>query len=181
MAFWDELRDKLTQGSQEALQKTREIADVVTMNAEISDSRRKIRELYEELGELLVKEAFAGMTSEQLRIALEEENGDEASRRIVLGNWKEFYSKVRYVRSEEEVIALNESRISELRSDMKCPNCGSRIIKGMVFCPECGARIMKPASEQDDTAAPVKEQTFPEAEAPQSGEKAAGQEQAPEA
>ena len=51
----------------------------------------------------------------------------------------------------------------------------------MVFCPECGARIMKPASEQDDTAAPVKEQTVPEAEAPQSGEKAAGQEQAPEA
>ena len=71
MAFWDELRDKLTLGSQGALQKTKEIADVVTMNAEISESRRKIRELYEELGELLVKEAFAGMTSEQIRSALE--------------------------------------------------------------------------------------------------------------
>ncbi|MGX8683950.1 MAG: hypothetical protein ACSW78_01610, partial [Lachnospiraceae bacterium] len=93
MAFWDELRDKLTLGSQGALQKTKEIADVVTMNAEISESRRKIRELYEELGELLVKEAFAGMTSEQIRSALEEENGDDASRRIVLGNWKEFYSR----------------------------------------------------------------------------------------
>ena len=164
MAFWDELRDKFTQGSQEALQKTREIADVMTMNAEISDSRRKIRELYEELGELLVKEAFAGMNSEQLRIALED-----------------FYSKVRYVRSEEEVIALNESRISELRSDMKCPNCGSRIIKGMSFCPECGARIMKPASEQDETAAPAKEETASEGEAPLPEEKTAGQEQAPEA
>ena len=63
MAFWDELRDKLTLGGQGALQKTKEIADVVTMNAEISESRRKIRELYEELGELLVKEAFAGRTS----------------------------------------------------------------------------------------------------------------------
>ena len=181
MAFWDELRDKLTQGSQEALQKTREIADVMTMNAEISDSRRKIRELYEELGELLVKEAFAGMTSEQLRIALEEENGDENSRRIVLENWKAFYSKVRYVRSEEEVIAINESRIGELRSEMKCPKCGSRIIKGMSFCPECGARIMKHAAEQDDTGAPGKEPTVSEAEAPQSGEKTAEQEQAPEA
>lgn len=176
MAFWDELRDKLTLGSQGALQKTKEIADVVTMNAEISESRRKIRELYEELGELLVKEAFAGMTSEQIRSALEEENGDDASRRIVLGNWKEFYSRVRYVRSEEEVIALNESRISELRSDMKCPNCGSRIMKGMSFCPECGVRIMKPASDVEDSAAPVKEQKAPEAEAPQSEEKNAGQE-----
>lgn len=181
MAFWDELRDKFTQGSQEALQKTREIADVMTMNAEISDSRRKIRELYEELGELLVKEAFAGMNSEQLRIALEEENEDGASRTIVLENWKDFYSKVRYVRSEEEVITLNESRISELRSDMKCPNCGSRIIKGMSFCPECGARIMKPASEQDETAAPAKEETASEGEAPLPEEKTAGQEQAPEA
>ena len=180
MAFWDELKDKLTLGSQGALQKTREIADVMTMNAEISDSRRKIRELYEELGELLVREAFAGMTSEQLRTALEED-GDEASRRIVLENWKEFYSKVRYVRSEEEVIAINESRISELRSDMKCPNCGSRIIKGMSFCPECGARIMKPAADEEEADAPGKEQTVPEAEAQKSEEKAAGQEQAPEA
>ena len=50
MAFWDEIREKITQGSQEALQKTKDIADVVTINAEISDSKRKIRELYEELG-----------------------------------------------------------------------------------------------------------------------------------
>ena len=181
MAFWDELRDKFTQGSQGALQKTRELADVMTMNAEISDSKRKIRELYEELGELLVKEAFDGMTSEQIRAALEEENGDDASRRIVLGNWKEFYSRVRYVRSEEEVIALNESKISELRSDVKCPNCGSRIMKGMSFCPECGAKVIKAAAGQEDAGTPVKEQAAPSAEEPQSEEKTAGQEQTPEA
>ena len=181
MAFWDELRDKFTQGSQGALQKTRELADVMTMNAEISDSKRKIRELYEELGELLVKEAFDGMTSEQIRAALEEENGDDASRRIVLGNWKDFYFRVRYVRSEEEVIALNESKISELRSDVKCPNCGSRIMKGMSFCPECGAKVVKTAAGQEDTGTPVKEQTAPGTEAPKSEEKTAGQEQAPEA
>ena len=73
MAFWDELKEKITQGSQEALQKTRDIADVVTMNADISESKRKIRELYEELGELLVSEAFEGMTSQQIVKVLEEE------------------------------------------------------------------------------------------------------------
>ena len=30
MAFWDELKEKITLGSQEAIQKTREIAEVVT-------------------------------------------------------------------------------------------------------------------------------------------------------
>ena len=153
MAFWDELRDKLTQGSQGALQKTREIADVVTMNADISDSKRKIRELHEELGELLVKEAFSGMTSEQIRVILEEENADTAPREIVLKDWKEIYSKVRFIRSEEEVIALNESKISELKSEVKCPQCGSRIMKGMSFCPECGAKLMKPAAQESGPAA----------------------------
>ena len=141
MAFWDELREKITQGSQEALQKTREIADVVTMNADISDSKRKIRELHEELGELLVKEAFS------------EENADTAPREIVLKDWKEIYSKVRFIRSEEEVIALNESKISELKSEVKCPQCGSRIMKGMSFCPECGAKLMKPAAQESGPAA----------------------------
>ena len=94
MAFWDELKEKITQGSQEALQKTRDIADVVTMNADISESKRKIRELYEELGELLVSEAFEGMTSQQIVKVLEEETEDDASRAVVLRNWKEIYSRV---------------------------------------------------------------------------------------
>ena len=60
MSFWEEFGQRLTQESQKALQKTRDLASVVTMNADISDSRRKINDLYQELGQLLVKEAFAG-------------------------------------------------------------------------------------------------------------------------
>ena len=94
MAFWDEIREKITQGSQEALQKTKDIADVVTINAEISDSKRKIRELYEELGELLVEEAFADMTAKEIAQILEAQDAAEASHEVVLRNWKEIYTKV---------------------------------------------------------------------------------------
>lgn len=175
MAFWDELKERLTLGGQEALQKTRDIADVVTMNADISESKRKIRELYEELGELMVNEAFEGMTSQQIAKVLEEEAEDNASRAIVLRNWKEIYSRLRFIRSEEEVIAINEARISDLRSEGKCPKCQSRIMKGMSFCPECGSRIMKPAPEKEE-AAPRQD-----AEAPESEDAAPGPDRAPEA
>ena len=186
MAFWDEIREKITQGSQEALQKTKDIADVVTINAEISDSKRKIRELYEELGELLGEEAFADVTKTAGKVReyfeekvepavtemaddvqakaehfaermqehvdeLKEEAQDaaEASHEVVLRNWKEIYTKVRFIKSEKEVIELGESRINELRSETRCPGCGSKVVKGMSFCPECGRKLTEPEQAEN--------------------------------
>ena len=67
MSFWEELSQKITQGSQGALQKTKELADVVTMNVEVSDSKRKIRDLHEELGMILAYDGFNDLTADQIR------------------------------------------------------------------------------------------------------------------
>ena len=125
MSFWEELGQKLTQSGQEAMQKTREIAGVVTMNADISDSKRKIRDLYAELGELVVNEAFEGIGADQIKDALNDEHADEKNVEITLRNWKAIYSKVMFIRSEQEVIA-----------------CGRRIAKDISFCPNCGTKIV---------------------------------------
>ena len=171
MSFWEEFGQRLTQESQKALQKTRDLASVVTMNADISDSRRKINDLYQELGQLLVKEAFAGMTAEELRNALaeelEDENTESTAREIRITNWQDFYSKVMFIRSEEEVIALNEAKIDELKAETRCPNCGKAVSKGMSFCPDCGTKLAveepaaaeaeaaaEPAAEASETVAP---------------------------
>ena len=183
MSFWEEFGQRLTQESQKALQKTRDLASVVTMNADISDSRRKINDLYQELGQLLVKEAFAGMTAEELRNALaeelEDENTESTAREIRITNWQDFYSKVMFIRSEEEVIALNEAKIDELKAETRCPNCGKAVSKGMSFCPDCGTKLAveepaaaeaeaaaEPAAEASETAAaPGAEAAAPEAAA----------------
>ena len=128
MSFWEELGQKLTQSGQEAMQKTREIAGVVTMNADISDSKRKIRDLYAELGELVVNEAFEGIGADQIKDALNDEHADEKNVEITLRNWKAIYSKVMFIRSEQEVIAINEAKISDL---MRPQNC-----KGYQLLPE---------------------------------------------
>lgn len=147
MSFWEEFGQRITKESQKAIQRTRDLASVVTINADISDSKRKINDLYQELGQLVVNEAFAGVTADQLQSALSDENADETARQIRLTNWQEIYSKVMFIRSEEEVIAINESKISELKSESRCPYCGKTVTKGMSFCPECGRKLEQPEEE----------------------------------
>ena len=168
MSFWEELGQKLTQSGQEAMQKTREIAGVVTMNADIYDSKRKIRDLYAELGELVVNEAFEGMSAEAIKQVLGDEHADDKNVEIVLRNWKAIYSKAMFIRSEQEVIAMNEAKINELKAETKCPACGSRISKGISFCPNCGAKIVPqqeaPAANEaaDQAAASANQAAAPE-------------------
>ena len=179
MSFWEEFGQRLTQESQKALQKTRDLASVVTMNADISDSRRKINDLYQELGQLLVKEAFAGMTAEELRNALaeelEDENTESTAREIRITNWQDFYSKVMFIRSEEEVIALNEAKIDELKAETRCPNCAKAVSKGMSFCPDCGTKLAveEPAAAAEAAAEPA---AAPEAAEPAAAPEAAAEE-----
>lgn len=178
MAFWEELKEKITQSGQEAIQKTRDIAEVVTANANISESKKKINELYIELGQLLVNKAFDNMTSADIAVILKDETADDASRAIVLDNWRDFYNIARFIRSEEEVIALSEKKISDLRAEAKCPSCGSIIPKGAVFCPECGTRLApdKPA-EKEVTPDRPKPGTEEKASAPDSAGAKADREQ----
>ena len=166
MSFWEEFGQRITKESQKAIQRTRDLASVVTINADISDSKRKINDLYQELGQLVVNEAFTGVTADQLQSALSDENADETVREIKLTNWQEIYSKVMFIRSEEEVIALNESKINELKSESRCPDCGKIVSKGMSFCPECGRKLEQPEAAPAvpvETAAPAEPA---EAEAP---------------
>ena len=53
MSFWEELSRKITNRSQAAVQKTKNLADIVTMDADISDARIRIRDLeYIEYGSI---------------------------------------------------------------------------------------------------------------------------------
>ena len=165
MSFWEEFGQRITQEGQKAIRKTRDLASVVTMNADISDSKRKINDLYQELGQLVVNEAFAGVTADQLQSALSDEYADEADREIRLTNWQEIYTKVLFIRSEEEVIALNESKIGELKSELRCPDCGKIVAKGMSFCPECGRKLTEPEQEVPEEAEGTEETAPAEAAA----------------
>ena len=101
------------------------------------------------------------MTAEELRNALaeelEDENTESTAREIRITNWQDFYSKVMFIRSEEEVIALNEAKIDELKAETRCPNCGKAVSKGMSFCPDCGTKLAveEPAAAAEAAAEPA--------------------------
>lgn len=155
MAFWDELGQKITKGSQGALQKTRDMASVVSLNADISDSRNRIQDLYTELGELLSQERFARGDREELQRMID---ADPAKTKTVeLENWKEIFARILSIRAEEEKMAQSQDRIVTLRNETKCPNCGTKITKGTFFCPQCGTKIVWPAPVPEAAPAPEAE------------------------
>lgn len=142
MAFWGELGQKITRGSKDALQKTRDMASVVSLNTDISDSRGRIRDLYEELGELVMQNAFTRADREELQKMID--SGTERTRTVELENWKDIFARIISIRSEEEKIALNQQKVTVLRNETKCPGCGIKVAKGTLFCPQCGTKIVWP-------------------------------------
>lgn len=142
MAFWDELGQKITKGSQGALQKTRDMASVVSLNADISDSRSRIRDLYEELGGLIMQNAFTQTNREELQEMIDSDPAPAKS--VELENWKDIFARIISIRSEEEKIALNRQKVSTLKNETKCPGCGTKVSKGTLFCPQCGTKIIWP-------------------------------------
>lgn len=179
MSFWEELGQRITQGSQGALQKTKAIAGVMSMNADISDSKRKIRDLHEELGKILVEDAFADLTAGRISELLEADDLDSLKRQIDFKDWKEVLTKVMYIKSEEEVIAINEEKIREYKEEDRCPACGRKVTKNMAFCPDCGAKIEHTKEEESAAEAEAEAaEAAPEA-APEAAKAAA--EAAPEA
>ena len=59
MAFFDQLGQKLTQTSQDAVKKTKDMAEAVRLNSAVADEGKKIEAAYREIGRLYY-ERFAG-------------------------------------------------------------------------------------------------------------------------
>ena len=72
---------------------------------------------------------------------------EEETRELDFKDWTDLLTKVMYIKSEEEVIVLNEEKIKVLRADDVCPSCGRKVRKNMSFCPDCGARLVKLEAE----------------------------------
>ena len=64
MAFFDDLGRKLTSVSQSAVQKTKDVADIAKINAEISELERTVNNLYYQIGKLYVAKHAADYKSD---------------------------------------------------------------------------------------------------------------------
>ena len=75
MAFFDQLGQKLTQTSQDAVKKTKDMAEAVRLNSAVADEGKKIEAAYREIGRLYY-ERFADACDPALQAPVEEVRPD---------------------------------------------------------------------------------------------------------
>ena len=159
MAFFDELKGKVTQG-------TKNLADSTRLNAAIVENKRKIEKLYSTLGQAYYaacKDAPAPETAElvaELNGLFEAIEQAENELRQVRGRGKcpncgtelpanaLFCSNCGFKQPQPEPPAQPERRV--------CPACGSAVSQEARFCRTCGAPLNAPA-EAEPIEEPVTE------------------------
>ena len=129
MAFFDDLGKKISQTSQSAVKKTKNIADITKLNLQISEEQKKLDGFYLQIG----KEYVANY----------KENPDSNLSDLV-GNATEI---------ETKIASLND-QIREIKGILCCEKCGKEIAKGSSFCMNCGEPVPKVEKEVPSDTTP---------------------------
>ena len=130
MAFIDNVKDTITKTSKTAVKKTKDLAAIAKVTADIEETKSLLKAVYVEIGkkycELYDKTSAAPefainvATSENLR---------------------------------EQLEALKTERLT-LRGKVRCPACEKAVDNVYSFCPFCGEKLPETAAEE----APVEEE-----------------------
>lgn len=115
MAFFNELGRKLSMSGQNAIQKTRDIADISRLNAAMAEKEKSLTDIYTRIGE-----AYARIHRKDFE--------------------PDFAAEMEAVAREKDGIAEIKAQIMELRGTTLCVSCGSEIMASANFCENCGAR-----------------------------------------
>ena len=133
MAFFDQLSAKLTQTSQTAVQKTKDMAEIVRLSGQIAEEEKKIEQLYREIGETYYRQ-FA--------------DKDEVL----------FRDPVKEIRDAEAAVAAMRENVRQLKGVQVCPACGKEQPNGIAYCSSCGVKmpeIEAPQPPMDGVACPA--------------------------
>ena len=128
MAFdFDKLRKTVTGAGQQALAKTKEIADTSRLKSMISEEEKLIDSHYYQIGKLYA--------------SLHRNDSEE-----------EFSSMIAAITESEIKIRDYKKQIQDIKGVQRCEKCGAEVSKGAAFCSSCGAAMPKLAETvPDDT------------------------------
>jgi hypothetical protein len=122
MAFFEDLGIKVSQPGQEALKKTKIMAEITRINSQIAAEKRLIADNVNKIGE---KYYELYCDSPDARLAPYVDAIKEAHRKI-----EDF-----------------EDQINRLKGVESCPKCGAELKACTLFCSACGTRIEQPQAE----------------------------------
>ena len=141
MAFFDDMRDMVSQAGHSTVQKAKDLSETAKLNGVISESKSKINELYKKIG----YQVYCGLVEEvstlhtrindsELKIkAINAEKscpqcGNRVNKSMAFCSGCGYKLSVEEQSTEENAIAF-------------CSECGAAVSDGEKFCMACGAKI----------------------------------------
>jgi len=116
MDFLNGLGKKISQTGQNAVQKTKDIAEIARLNSLITTEEEKIGQAYFEVGKQYVE--MFGTTPID-----------------------EFASMVNSIRESEKYVDILRQQIQDIKGLLRCEKCGTELVKGALFCSSCGFAV----------------------------------------
>lgn len=116
MEFFKGIGNKISKTGQDAIKKTKELADTSKLNSEISQEEKRISKICETLG----------------RQYYDKYKNDENN---------EFEEYIVQISEAFEKIEKYEQEIKYIKGKITCPNCGADMDVNTVFCSMCGSKM----------------------------------------
>lgn len=116
MAFLDDLGKKISDVSESAVQKGKNMSDLSRYNSMISTEENNIRTIYAQIGQMCY-----------------EKYKDDSS--------SEYSELIKQINGAQDRIAEYNEAVKRLKGIIKCPNCGREISSTSSFCVGCGTKI----------------------------------------
>ncbi|WP_026659567.1 zinc ribbon domain-containing protein [Butyrivibrio sp. AC2005] len=136
MAFFEELGEKISKGSQDAVQKTKDMANVVNLTNENNNLDKRIAATKKQIGISVYDALFEKMSLEDIQNA---SSPAEISDTL----WTGLCQLVVDIKNFEQTKLDNFEKIRDLKGESLCPKCGKLLPKGAAFCTACGEKIQK--------------------------------------
>ena len=131
--FFGNLGQKISATSQEAVQKTKDMASAMSLNSENSGLDKKNDQLQKQIGTEIYGRIFKDKSIEDVK-------NMTVDNTMPADLWNSVCDYVIQIKQNDMAKAENERKILELKGEMPCPKCGSMIPKGAVFCSKCGEK-----------------------------------------
>lgn len=116
MDFFEKIGEKITSTSKDVAKKTKELADITKINAQIGNEEDNIKNMHSQIGKLYY-ELFST-------------NPDEP-----------FVSLCASIMESQNKINAYREQIQTIKGVKKCSGCGAEIANSSVFCAICGCKI----------------------------------------
>ncbi len=113
VSIFNDLGKKISQTSQEAVKKAKELAEIAKLNSSISDEEKNINKYFSQMGEKYL-ELYGDTTEEP------------------------FASYCESIRASKMKIKNYEQEIKLIRNIKICTNCGAEYSNNALFCSSCG-------------------------------------------